>query len=149
MSKQSTGEQVYEVMYKDLKEGYAVLQGEYERLNVHHKETVAEMEDSISELSVAYYNAQKEISILKNKRLRESKKEYDDNLADSHIEALNLRIKNKRFREEVNKFLMDLINVSNEEKRYISFDTNSYSLGHVDGLEYAIDGLESVLEESE
>ena len=58
--------QAVDVMYQDLREGYAVLQGEYERLNVHHKETVAELEDSISELAVAYYNAQKEIIILKN-----------------------------------------------------------------------------------
>jgi len=66
MSKQSTGEQVYEIMYKDLEEGYAALKNEYDRLNDYHKERVAELEDSISELAVAYYNAQKEIRLLKN-----------------------------------------------------------------------------------
>jgi len=58
--------QAVDILFGDLKEGYAVLQGEYERLNVHHKETVAELEEAIAELAVAYHNAQKEISILKN-----------------------------------------------------------------------------------
>jgi len=58
--------QEIDVLYSDLKEGYAVLHGEYERLNVYHKKRVAELEEAITEIAVAYYNAQKEIRLLKN-----------------------------------------------------------------------------------
>ncbi|HLR88459.1 MAG TPA: hypothetical protein VK042_01890 [Atopostipes sp.] len=58
----NTEEQVYEVMYKDLKEGYAVLHGEYDRLKNH----CDQLKQENDELAVAYKNAQNEIRLLKN-----------------------------------------------------------------------------------
>jgi len=82
--------QAVEIMYSDLREGYAVLQGEYERLKDHcdelkkiaqnietdkneiwmeyreYYEKMTEMEEGYDELAIAYTNAQKEISVLKN-----------------------------------------------------------------------------------
>lgn len=52
----------HEVMYQDLKEGYAVLHGEYERL----KKYCDELRHENEELAVAYNNAQNEIRILKS-----------------------------------------------------------------------------------
>ena len=58
----NTEGQVWEIMYKDLKEGYAALQGEYERLNIY----CADLKHENDELGVAYKNAQNEIRLLKN-----------------------------------------------------------------------------------
>jgi len=71
----------WEDKYQNLKEGYAALQGEYERLIASFKELedenkVAErrillLQEQNEELAVAYNNAQKEISVLKKGGNRE------------------------------------------------------------------------------
>jgi len=76
--------QAVEIMYADLREGYAVLQGEYERLKDHCDELektlkshapdgrnytnqqYVELLNENEELAAAYNNAQKEIRVLKN-----------------------------------------------------------------------------------
>src|SRR5690625_1752344 len=96
--------QAIEIMYSDLREGYEVLQGEYERLKDHcvelkkiaqnietdkneiwmeyreYYEKMTEIEDGYEELATNYNNAQKEISILENGGNENEKRNYEGNM---------------------------------------------------------------------